>query len=223
MLAALAPTRDLAWDAGCGSGQLSTLLAERFARVIATDASPQQIARARPHQGVEYRVAPAETSGLAAGTVDMCVAAQAAHWFDLERYYSEVRRVARPGGVIALVMYGRAGLEAEVAAPFDRIQELLTDWWPPERAAIDRFYEGLPFPFDEVRVAPLGMSARWPLEHLLGYVETWSPTLAFVRERGRAPLDALIRPLRETWGDPERLRDVRWPLGMRIGRVSGAG
>jgi len=36
LLAELAPRRDLAWDNGCGSGQLSVLLAGRFARVIAS-------------------------------------------------------------------------------------------------------------------------------------------------------------------------------------------
>src|SRR2546425_8944646 len=55
--------RELAWDAGCGSGQLSVLLADRFARVIATDASPEQIAQATPHRKVQYAVAPAEASG----------------------------------------------------------------------------------------------------------------------------------------------------------------
>src|SRR5207249_7256547 len=95
-LAALAPGRGLAWDAGCGSGQLSLLLAQRFDRVIATDASADQIAHATAHPKVEYRCAPAEASGLADGIADLAVAAQAAHWFDLPDYYAEVRRVAPP-------------------------------------------------------------------------------------------------------------------------------
>ena len=36
-LAAASPGTALAWDAGCGNGQLSVALATRFARVIATD------------------------------------------------------------------------------------------------------------------------------------------------------------------------------------------
>ncbi len=106
LLARVAPARRLAWDAGCGSGQLSALLAGPFARVWATDASTEQLARATPHHKVTYSCAPAQASGLADGVVDLATAAQAAHWFDLPAYYAEVRRVARPGGIVALISYG---------------------------------------------------------------------------------------------------------------------
>ena len=105
-LGEIAPRSDLAWDAGCGSGQLSVLLADRFARVIATDASTEQIVHATPHPNVAYVVARAEAGVLGHCTADVAVAAQAAHWFDLPAYYAEVRRVGRPGGVVALVTYG---------------------------------------------------------------------------------------------------------------------
>jgi len=82
-LAAIAPAQRLAWDSGCGSGQLSLLLAGPFARVVATDASPEQIARAAAHPNVDYRCARADASGLAARVADLATAAQAAHWFDL--------------------------------------------------------------------------------------------------------------------------------------------
>jgi 2-polyprenyl-3-methyl-5-hydroxy-6-metoxy-1,4-benzoquinol methylase len=66
-LAGVAPRRGLAWDCACGSGQASVDLAERFERVIATDGSAEQIKVARAHPRVEYRVAPAEASGIASG------------------------------------------------------------------------------------------------------------------------------------------------------------
>jgi SAM-dependent methyltransferase len=87
---------DVAWDIGCGSGQLAVALAERFERVIATDLTQQQLDAAVPHPRVEYRRAPAEESGLADASVDLAVAAQAAHWFDWPRFIAEVGRVARP-------------------------------------------------------------------------------------------------------------------------------
>src|SRR5262249_14884423 len=82
-LAARSPGRALVWDAGCGSGQLSVVLAEAFDRVVATDASAAQISSATPHPRVRYAVAPAAASGLEKASVDCAVAAQAAHWFDL--------------------------------------------------------------------------------------------------------------------------------------------
>ena len=96
-LADTARRNEFAWDCGCGSGQLSTLLAERFQRVYATDASAKQIENAVSHPQVQYACAPAESSGLGDSVADLIVAAQAAHWFDLPVFYREVRRVGRPG------------------------------------------------------------------------------------------------------------------------------
>ena len=87
-LAEHAPARTLAWDCATGSGQAALDLAPHFARVIATDASAAQIATAPAHPGVEYRLAPAEASGLADASIDLITVAQALHWFDLERFYA---------------------------------------------------------------------------------------------------------------------------------------
>ena len=57
-----------------------------FDRVIATDASEKQIANAQSHETVEYRVAPAENSGIGSETIDLIMVAQALHWFDLDRF-----------------------------------------------------------------------------------------------------------------------------------------
>ena len=66
-----------------------------FDRVIATDASEKQIANAQSHKIVEYRVAPAENSGIESETIDLIMVAQALHWFDLDRFYAEARRVLK--------------------------------------------------------------------------------------------------------------------------------
>jgi ubiquinone/menaquinone biosynthesis C-methylase UbiE len=105
-LASVCPTSNLALDCGCGTGQLAVLLADRFKRVIATDASAQQIENTEPRERVTYRVAPAERSGLPDASADLVVAAQAAHWFDQPAFYAEARRVGRPGAILALVTYG---------------------------------------------------------------------------------------------------------------------
>src|SRR5262245_46595984 len=105
-LAAHSPAHRIAWDCGTGTGQVATALVAYFDRVIATDASHTQIANAEPNERVEYRVAPAEVSGLADRSMDLVTVGQAIHWFDRPAFYDEVRRVAIPGALCAVFGYG---------------------------------------------------------------------------------------------------------------------
>lgn len=219
-LADLAPGRRLAWDAGCGSGQLSVPLARRFDRVVATDASAEQLAHATAHPRVEYRVAFAEASGLSDAAVDLAAAAQAVHWFDLEAYYTEVRRVLRPKGVVALVSYALPS----VGEPADRVLRrfysgVLGSYWAPARRHVDSGYRTLPFPFEEVPAPPFAIRCAWTLAELLGYVRTWSAVRALVRAEGERPLDILGDELRALWGGDESKREIVWSLALRVGRV----
>jgi SAM-dependent methyltransferase len=133
---------------GCGAGQLSSLLAQKFARIIAIDASAQQLEHAKPHQRVEYRCVPAEATGLEATSIDLITAAQAVHWFDLDRFYLEVRRVLRPDGVIALISYGIVKADGEVSRVLSRFYfEVIGHFWPPERRHVETGYHEIAFPF----------------------------------------------------------------------------
>ena len=219
-LARLAPARRLAWDAGCGSGQLSVLLAGAFERVVATDASPEQIAQAARHPNVEYRCGRADASGLLERVADLATAAQAAHWFDLPAYYAEVRRVVRPGGVVALISYGvvTAGPDLDaVIQPFYR--EALARYWPPERRHVDTGYRSLPFPFDELDAPAFEIRLDWRLEDLVGYVATWSAVWALEQAAGPGLFGTFRRELEAAWRTAATVRTVRWPLALRVGRV----
>ena len=238
-LAELAPRTGLAWEAGCGSGQLSVALAGRFDRVIATDASAEQLARATAHPRVEYRRARAEGSGLptasqagsatkgAASGVDLAVAAQAAHWFDIDGYYAEVRRVAATHAAIALVSYG----PTLIAPGIDPIVEefrvgTLAPHWAPERRHVEDGYRSLPFPFAEVEPPELVMRVEWTLSNLLAYMRTWSALRSMEAPRRQALLQDLRARLAPVWAGAEgddaaegTRRVVTWPLSVRAGYV----
>jgi ubiquinone/menaquinone biosynthesis C-methylase UbiE len=119
-LADLAPGHELASDCATGSGQAAVPLADYFAHVIATDASAQQIANAEPHPRVNYRVAPAEQSGLVSGSVDLIMVAQALHWFDVDAFNAEARRVLKPAGIIAVSCYTFLQIAPEIDAIVNR-------------------------------------------------------------------------------------------------------
>jgi SAM-dependent methyltransferase len=223
-LAGVAPRRGLAWDCACGSGQATRSLAERFRRVIATDASAAQIAQTAPDPRVEYREAPADASGIAAASVDLITVAQAMHWLDLDRFYAEVRRVLAPDGLLAVWTYARARLDdASLDAALQEFYEgTVGPFWPPGRELAETGYRTLSFPFEELRPPLFEMACDWTLDQLLGYVGTWSATARYVAERGRDPRDDLRAALAPRWGAPRGARRVRWPLGVRIGRLGAA-
>jgi SAM-dependent methyltransferase len=218
-LAGLAPGRGLAWDCATGSGQAAVALAERFERVVATDASAEQLASAEAHPRVEYRVAPAESSGLAAASVDLLTVAQALHWFDLPAFYAEADRVLRPGGVLAAWCYGLFRFaDPEVQAVLARFHDRVEPYWPPERQLLEAGYRTLDFPFPEDAAPDFAMTEGFDLDRLLGYLGTWSAVKRYREVRGDDPLIAPERELRAVWGDPARRRPVHWPLALRCGR-----
>jgi SAM-dependent methyltransferase len=219
-LAGTAARKEFAWDCGCGSGQLSTLLAEEFAEVYATDASAKQIDNAVPHPQVRYACAPAEASGLGDHVADLIVAAQAAHWFDLPAFYQEVRRVGRPGSVIALVSYGVLKVDEQLDPIIARFYwDVLGPYWPPERKLVEEGYRSLDFPFDEIQAPNMAMSAAWTLPDFLGYLNTWSSVAAMERATGPEPREQFSHDLGAAWGLGEEKRIIRWPLALRVGFV----
>ena len=205
-LGSVAPARTRAWEAGCGSGQMSVLLAEHFAEVAATDASAAQLAHARPHARVSYSVGLAESCALADASADAAVAAQAAHWFDLPAYFAEVRRVVRPGGIVALIGYGNAIIDDDaIQARFLRFyEEEVGAWWPRERRMIEDGYTSIDFPFEAIEPPALDMRQVWTADQMLGYVHTWSAVRAYERERGGDAFAAFAGELRALWGDGSR-------------------
>lgn len=219
-LASISPGLARALDCGCGTGQLSVLLAERFREVIATDASAAQIEKARLRDGVTYRTALAEDSGLPDASADLITVAQAAHWLDLDKFYAEARRVARPQAVVALICYGVLHVEGAVDGAVQRFYyDTLDPYWPIERRHVENGYRSLPFPFEEIPLPSLAIEVQWRLDDLIGYLNTWSAVRAAEKALGSNPVDALAAALRRSWGDPDTPRRVAWPLAIRAGRI----
>ncbi|MFQ5890478.1 MAG: class I SAM-dependent methyltransferase [Gemmatimonadota bacterium] len=220
-LARETPARVLAWDCATGNGQAAVGLAGCFKRVVATDASQAQIACARSHPRIEYRVAPEVASGLANGAADLVTVAQALHWLDRPAFYAEARRVLAPGGVVAAWCYGLV----RMTQPIDRLieeyyHETVGRYWAPQRRLVEDGYRSIDFPFEELSLPPFEIERPLTLPELAGYVRTWSATRAFMESEGWDPVGDLERRLAEAWGKAERHRAV-WPLSVRAGCTRG--
>lgn len=220
VLAALAPAVQGAWDCGTGNGQAAVGLAAYFRTVYATDASQEQIAQAATHPHVEYRVAPAENSGLSVGSVDMVSVATALHWFDLSRFYAEVRRVVRPRGLIAVYGYNWFYLTPELDDLTNRwLIEPIRDYWSPKIRLLWDSYLTMDFPFEELTAPPLAIHLSWSLDELFAYYLTWSATQTKMAKEGNAFVTAARGALEAAWGAPTERRHVVMPLALRFGRL----
>jgi SAM-dependent methyltransferase len=224
-LARSAPARGAVWDCGCGSGQASTALAEHFTVVYATDVAPEQVAAAKPHPRVRYAVAPAEHSGLGDASVDLVTVAQALHWFDVEAFYAEARRVARPGALLAVWNYPRPQfVDARLDACFlDFYNGVVGPYWPPERRHIEANYTTLPFPFQELPHPEFGLQLNWNLEQVIGYVSSWSATARYRKALGSDPVPLLRQSLGAIWPAAGATVAVRMPIGLRAGPLRPGG
>ncbi len=219
-LASLVRERELAWDAGTGNGQVAIALADHFARVVATDASAEQIARAAAHERVEYRHEPSDRVSIAEHSVDLITAGAAAHWFELEGFYDEVRRVAKRGAMVALFSYGPRDFEGILGEPLRRFnEEILAGFWPERMELVHQRYRTLPFPFAEIEAPPFTMTAKPNLGELLAFLETWSASQRYLERHGTRATDAIKDEVASVWGDPNERRAIAYPLFMRAGRV----
>jgi SAM-dependent methyltransferase len=217
-LARLAPSRGLAWDCGSGNGQAAVALAEHFQRVIATEPSAAQLAEAVPHARVVYLQSAELAPTVRDGTVDLVTAAQAAHWFDRPKFYAEVKRVLRPGGIVALWSYWLARVNPEVDRVIDHFyRETTGPYWPPERAHIESRYREFEFPFAELPFPSLTITREWTADDLAAFLATWSAVQRFKQARGFDPIPPVAAELRAQWG--EGRRTVSWEMFGRIGRV----
>ena len=218
-LASLTKARKLAWDCGTGNGQAAVKLASYFERIVATDPSEEQLASAIRHPKVAYRKTSAGESGLGEMSVDLITAAQAFHWFQLEKFFEEVRRVSKIGGVLAVWCYNLAKITPEVDAVVRYLyKDVLGSYWEKERQLVEEGYKGIPFPFEEIAPPVFAITAQWSLDQMVGYLSTWSALQTFIKKKGSNPLESVYPELKQAWNN-DSIRSVRWALAIRVGVV----
>jgi SAM-dependent methyltransferase len=217
-LASLCTARQLAWDCGTGNGQAAVDLAEHFTRIIASDASAEQLRQAVAHEQIEYRHTPAEQTPFAAQSFDLITVAQALHWFDIPAFFREAKRVLKTRGVLAVWSYESCSINAPVDAVVGRYyNDIIGADWPPERKLVAEGYSSIEFPFAEIKPPAFNMHVSWTLDHFLGYLDSWSATRRYQQRTQENPLDLIRNELSEAWGTNATARVVTWSLNIRVG------
>lgn len=230
-LNSLVQNHDVAWDCGTGNGQVALGLTPYFTKVYASDASPQQIANAIKHDPqsgsrlrrarIEYFVSPAESTSLTSSSVDLITVGQAFHWFDSTRFFTEAQRVLKPDGILAIWCYGFFDIpnaSKSLQTVIELFHQEVELFWPPERQLVQEQYKTISFPFVEIQSPTFSLTVEWEVEHLIGYLRTWSATQRYITNKGEENLSALFEEMRKQWGTPETLRQIEWPIYWRVGK-----
>ncbi|GAB4463712.1 MAG: class I SAM-dependent methyltransferase [Elainellaceae cyanobacterium] len=217
-----ATAHEAAWDCATGNGQVALGLVPHFETIYATDASASQIANAFLHERVQYSVAPADASGLPDCCVDLITVGLALHWLPLDGFYAEVRRVGKPGGVLAVWcsdLFRMAEPTPAVDALIEELYALVLPMQPPEVQLVTDHYQTVPFPFEELPAPSFRQTVLWTPEMILGCVSTWSAVQRYADLQGWENLGEWGDRLSAAWGDPTVPRAVCWDIFLRVGRV----
>jgi len=216
-LASLSPTQETAWDSATGTGQAALGLTHFFDRVIASDASKNQINNAIRHPAIEYRVTPSEKTDIEPQSIDLIVVAQALHWFNLEAFFDECRRVLKDRGVIAVWSYGLHRISPDIDPIIQHLYEgVIGSYWPPERKMVKEGYRDIELPFQGIETPGFNMRASWSLPRLIGYLGTWSAVQKYKESRDSDPIQLISDELSSAWGDPQQQRMIEWPMTLKV-------
>lgn len=211
-------------------------VAEHYERVVATDVSEAQLARAFPHPRVHYLHTPASATedDLVAllggeGSIDLVTVATAVHYFDLPRFYSVANRVLRkPGGVIAVWCYFEIRVCPSFDAALQRFLATMAPYWDPKIRYVREQYRNLPFPFEGVGMggegepALLEMKKEASFEGMLGLIRSWSPVNT-AKGRGVDLLrEEVVAELETAWGGRQLVRSLTFQAFMIAGKPKAA-
>ena len=93
-------------EIGCGDGSGAAFLADRAARVVSTDPSAEVVARARmrtTRPNLEFRTIDPFASAMDDRSFDLICVPSVEAWLRDARFFVEIRRLLRPGGLAYVV------------------------------------------------------------------------------------------------------------------------
>jgi ubiquinone/menaquinone biosynthesis C-methylase UbiE len=211
--------RNTAWDCATGNGQTAKELAKYFVQVFATDSSQKQIDNAVKADKIHYSVQYAEQTSFFENSFDLITVSQALHWFDAEKFYAEVKRVAKNHSWIAVWMYSLCHISPEIDKLINvkHYKNTLGGYWDYERKFVDEKYATLPFPFNEIKTPIFQMTKYWTIDELKGYLNSWSALQKFIKMNHYNPVDSLMDDIVPYW-QGEKMKII-FPLYLRMGQI----
>ncbi|MBA2652915.1 MAG: methyltransferase domain-containing protein [Tatlockia sp.] len=220
-LAKLVKENTCVWDCGTGNGQAALALTKHFDQVIATDINPQPLYLAPKSAKINYLCCSAEKMPIRDKSFDLITIAQALHWFNIDSFYQELRRVSKDSAVIAAWCYSLGKFNFEVDEVILNLYDGILGkvYWPHQRSYIDEEYRTIPFPFAKITSPSFCIEKEMNLPELLGYLNTWSAVKEYELRSKLNPINLVAQELARAWGEPLRKHKMVWPLHLLLGTL----
>lgn len=215
--------RTAAWDVATGNGQAAVDLAAHFETVHASDISREQVEHGETRPNIVYSAGPAEETDYPDGQFDLITVAQALHWFDYRKFWPEIARVAKPGGLFCAWGYAWFDCDPEVdrllVQPF---RQSIEPFWASNNAILWRGYRDadIHFPYERLNTPPLSIEVDWTVPQLIAYMQTWSATKRAQEDAAVAARLERIVERAETAFSGSPPISIIMPLAMVAGHIS---
>src|ERR1039457_2288707 len=93
---------DKALDIACGTGLSTKALLQIADNVYGTDISQQMLSLVTRKDQIHYSLAPAEQQPFPDSDFDLITVSSGVHWFDIDRFLMEAKRLLRPRSWLVL-------------------------------------------------------------------------------------------------------------------------
>ena len=166
--------------------------------------STGQIAHAMHKDNIEYRCNEAEDlTFLEANSIDLITVATALHWFDIESFVKEVKRVLKSDiGVFAVWTYGSGTLDNPMAnavyQEFDQV--ILSPYWNDKCRLVDDYYQALLplLPYKSTfREYQIEQTTETTIGQFLDLIQTFSACQTYRSQVGEKAYQDLLETLRK--------------------------
>lgn len=215
--------RNMYVDIACGSGQLTNLIAPSFRQSVGLDQSISQLSEAITVEGLEFKAGSAFALPFPEASVDLITVAQALHWLvPYERFFAEVDRVLKPGGVFVTAAYAFPQLVKKEAN--DVVKAFYIDllgghlspgqpgcWWETNRPTIDGFYADILYPYP-TKLEKFPVLRSVPVKDYVNYLRTLSAYRTLLRAGHADPLPQLESDLENYVSGEDHVLDLEIPF-----------
>ncbi|KAI8575888.1 hypothetical protein K450DRAFT_259678 [Umbelopsis ramanniana AG] len=184
---------EVAVDVATGTGQAASHLADKFKKVHGTDLSARMLESAVKKDNIDYQACPAESLPFADASVDLLTTFEAMHYFDTDRFFKEVKRVLKPNGTLAILVYNLPIIkdEPEMNLRFEELVSIaLKDSWNTGMDSVKSLYSNIHI-IGSTTTEPI-LEQKMSLTQFKQYCKTWSSYARYLENHTDDPIDEMI-------------------------------